>query len=707
MSIANIITLGFGETGSIPDVILLGFAPASADPPATYVVEVDKDNDDIFDEDVTAVTRAQAGVQIIIGGDARQKLIPPRISSCSYEIGFPVISGVGRGDPTRVRGTFLGIPYGMFKGNIDATGIDPNITRQVTTIKALGPLAQAANRKGLSTQLHTNIRIDEAIGFILDELGLSVGQRNLDIATRGELSLWWLDSEMNVWAELQKLVRTEGPNARLYEDGDGVVQFEADNFRTTATRSTVLQETFRGDTTEPVYSKMAPVTDTSKRIVNNVKLVQQIRAADNDDIVYVGNSPADDQGNTSATVSKPEGLADGDIMFAHVVVRDDTGTNPTGLTSPTDTTWTLVGSGGLADSGDFLSFVYWKRKDAEDDAVTTYTWTWTNDSKAAIAIDVYRNCVENGTPYEASQIDSNIDDDATPSSTSITTLGANRRVISFIGTNSPSFVSAPTDFVVRSLASAQMTAPGSIVARSADTTVASAGAVGSLTWDVSAGGADSVLTTLALAPKGSVVWNSGGDIVLGNDEVRVLVARSSNVVENAQTPVENTDFTISAGALAAGPTLNRISGQTIEISITAGAAGCTIQGPPDDTELGMQLRADALPVTVRNEVTSTSGDADKALPGYSIWPLLSLDNMQALADAIVTYGASAKRIVSITIEADRSATTLTSCLERLPSDRIRILTTRTAIDVTGFVEEIRHRIGKKQRLTTTLTIREV
>jgi hypothetical protein len=675
-----------------------GIGVAAPSPPGVYTVEVDKDDNGSFEEDVTSVTRAQPGVKIVIGADARQKLIPSRVSSATYEIGFPVIADVDRGDPTRVQGAFSGTTYGMFKGRIASTAVDPNVTRQVTIVKALGPLAQAANRKGLSTQVYFAISIDTAIGHILTELGITGGERVLDAATRGDLDIWWLDSESNVWAELQKLVRLEGPNARLYEDPDGVVQFEAEDFRTTATRSTVLQETFRGGAggdAEPIYSKMAPVLDDDKRIINNVKLRQSIRAANNDDIVRVSFTEQSVSSGTEFTINKPDGVIDEDVLIAWLHFFDTPG-DPGAITVPDG--WAVINTTG-AQTGGIQGTSYWKRADGEGD---DFTWSWQNSSSGRMVMVAYRNCIEIGTPLEDSQADSNLDNTSEPTSTAITPLGANRRIISLLSTTvfSASWT-PPTDFTtINNLGGAFV----------ADFTQPAAGSGGALQWTHTSGEPstiDNSLQTLALVPKASVVWKAGGDLTFGNDEAFEIVARASNPFENAIVPVEGTDWEFGAGSLAVGLSLDRPSGQTVTISGTAGAGGVTFEGPADDTEGGMRLRADALPVTVTNEVTAVSGDELKALPGYSVWPHTSVANMQSLADDIITYAASTKQILSITIEADRSATTLTSCLERLPSDRIRIITTRTAIDVTGFVEEIRHQIGRKQRLTTTLTIREV
>lgn len=127
------------------------------------------------------------------------------------------------------------------------TGVLENLSQTVRfgnrfiKIPSLGTLSQLRDRK-ISTPVYQNIRVDQAIGYILDAVGWSGTERVLSVADT-TLQLWWLDEE-DAFSAMLELLTSEGAGAAIYEDELGRIVFENRNYRTAQTRSTVSQHTF-------------------------------------------------------------------------------------------------------------------------------------------------------------------------------------------------------------------------------------------------------------------------------------------------------------------------------------------------------------------------------------------------------------------------------------------------------------------------------
>ena len=228
-------------------------------------------------------------------------------------------------------------------------------------------------------------------------------------------------------------------------------------------------------------------------------------------------------------------------------------------------------------------------------------------------------------------------------------------------------------------------------------------------------GHDSAVFLVALQPDVGSLWSYGGDITLGNNEVFTVIVESPTTLpyDNAITPASGTDYTISAGSLASTPTLDRDSGSSSVLSMTAGAGGATIQGPTDDPTIGLRVRADLLVETANgaaegSDSTSQTAYEVQALKGYPIWPYIAADDAQTLADALIADWKDPRPLTVIRIKGFADDTRLTSTLEREISDRVRVLTPeRGGIDITGWVERIDHSIAELGHVITVLAIRKV
>ena len=93
------------------------------------------------------------------------------------------------------------------------------------SLAGVGIIAQIVDTgSGFTTNLHTDITIDQAINALLDAIGIPSARRDIGASPR-RLTLWWLAASDDPWNTLLRLVRTAGPRARLYEDTSGRIAF--------------------------------------------------------------------------------------------------------------------------------------------------------------------------------------------------------------------------------------------------------------------------------------------------------------------------------------------------------------------------------------------------------------------------------------------------------------------------------------------------
>lgn len=194
------------------------------------------------------------------------------------------------------------------------------------------------------------------------------------------------------------------------------------------------------------------------------------------------------------------------------------------------------------------------------------------------------------------------------------------------------------------------------------------------------------------------VWELGETLTLGGNETRKIKATSSDPFKDAATPVVSTDYTVSAGSVST-VALDRTSGQSCTISITAGVNGATITG--------LQLRAKALTVTSTTAVESTI-DTGTSKIRYGVRELalesraeIALNDARDLVNAVVSLYQEPRPTVFITVN-NGHADRLTQLLSRKISDRITIVEPQTGLNADFFIEQIRGSIsegGKSHSVT--------
>lgn len=193
------------------------------------------------------------------------------------------------------------------------------------------------------------------------------------------------------------------------------------------------------------------------------------------------------------------------------------------------------------------------------------------------------------------------------------------------------------------------------------------------------------------------VWDYGGSITLAPSETRTVIARPSDLFQNAVTPREGTDYVVSAGSATVALTYS--SGFVAFITITAGGSGATIAGV---TTTGIQLRAESLPVvdetTMQNRVdASTSIAKFSPIPGQDIprvlqvggWPEIDQPNAQSVCDAWVNRYMVQRPAVTIALRNANFAHVL-QMLRRAVSDRITLLERNTGLSADVWINSIQH-----------------
>lgn len=695
-------TVSFGGTSrKIIAAIVLNAAAASAG--VSVDIDLNQDDDYADTNEADQKVRARPGITIRRGNDMSRRNMGSKVSTMTLELNnetgthdVGATYAAAEQDPIRV----VSSSTTLFAGEIRRLLRFPQKERQCVGVDARDLLGRYAGRSGWTTAVRLNGRIDQCMSDVLDAIGFpSGGSRALDQATRS-LTTFKLDKDDDPFAVLDKLRATEGPHAQLYLTG-GVLTFKDDDARAGDTRSTNIQTTFRGGTTEPIVDALpSPPESGTDRVANYVSFPWRALGATNPSISLVGSSTAEETGGAASPLTVPaiSGVRAGDILLLGFQAAGN-------ITSLAASGWTELHNDSTGAGND--SWSAWRRAteaDAADDAVITYSGSPGSTGAAMVA---YRGVLALGTPYddETSVVR---DNDASPIATGATSVGANRRFVSILMTSDETFT-VPTDYTLQaSLANAGHTGNVHI----ADKEVAAAGTETPEWTGLTDATQDSIVFLVALTPNTGSAWSYGGDLVLGNDEVKTIYADLGTYgAINAITPASGTDYTISDGTLASTPALGETSGSRIAITMTAGAGGAAIRGPTDDPTIGLRLRADPLSVLANGDVvgedsTSQGTYGQRALKGVSVFPDMAESDMQALADDYVTALKDPRQIASFSVAGDRSATAQTAILAREVSDRVRLLISEQSIDITGWIESVTIHIGDKGRHVATYGIRE-
>lgn len=246
-------------------------------------------------EDMSYRIRATPGIRTSRGKDQLRSISPPMAGRFDVELdnidrelspentASSLYGYLLPGKLVQLRAIYQGDVHYLWTGHLDDLPQYPSRRQRSVSAPALGPFAKLAGQK-ISTALYTNIRTDQAIGYILDAVGWSASDRVLDVGNT-VLQYWWLQDE-DAFQAATTILNSEGPGAALYEDTQGRIVFEGRAYRRTQGRSNASQATFRDTGTEPIHSEPFTFNPGLKDIRNYVEVTARTRAVQSTSVVW-------------------------------------------------------------------------------------------------------------------------------------------------------------------------------------------------------------------------------------------------------------------------------------------------------------------------------------------------------------------------------------------------------------------------------------
>jgi hypothetical protein len=244
------------------------------------------DGDDVSDD-----VKPESGIGGNRGKDQIRILAPPKAGDFSCELNnqnrdysienteSPLFDSLEPGRRVRLRATHAMQTFPVWAGVVDDLPQHPEFGRRTVDLVCLGNLSKLTEKK-VSTALYTNIRTDEALGYLLDAMGWPAADRAFQFGQT--ILLWyWLD-DADPFAAMVELLNTEGLGAAIYEDSQGRIVFENRNSRFVEERSTVSQ--FSYGTTENI--KALGYNRGQKNVINKCSLDVITRTLQEQSVVW-------------------------------------------------------------------------------------------------------------------------------------------------------------------------------------------------------------------------------------------------------------------------------------------------------------------------------------------------------------------------------------------------------------------------------------
>lgn len=179
------------------------------------------------------------------------------------------------------------------------------------------------------------------------------------------------------------------------------------------------------------------------------------------------------------------------------------------------------------------------------------------------------------------------------------------------------------------------------------------------------------------------VWSTDSPISIASGTTETVVVQADNGFVGAITPVSGIDFTPTGGTVSAS--LSRTSGQSLIISLTATG---------DSVVPTLQLRA--VPLTTRKVKVSAEDAGSIGKVGRQTWgrplPWANAYDAQAIANRIVATYATARPVLTFTIDGLLGSTYAAQFAGRKVSDRITVRNDILGINGPFIIEKITRRI---------------
>ena len=706
---------------------------------ATHTLLIDLDGDEIF-EASGAVEADTVPVGLLIrssrGVDTARRLSPPMAGTSRFVLDDGELHGNGAYDPTgslrrgrrvRWRAVHSGTTYGVFRGLVESVVQDPALERRFVRVSVHGALSRLADFR-VSTALFASITTDIAIGHLLDAAGYPKRLAEYFTAELDNLAGYWrlgeasgnaIDSSTNGNDGTVTIGAGARDAAALDDDGDGSIDFDGAATRVQITDAAAIQNIFAGggsvvalldpdnageggfgrvadkaqwtiyvdnlsgsqleinfervfDTTIGIWRSTSRVIRTGE--MNAIVVTYDADAVGNDPTIYVWNAT---DGLSTLTVGSGLTRQQTPVGTAVTDVGDDCFL---GNRSAVDATF----DGTLDELGiftDVLAAAEAKSAIARtitaprilDTGLTTYTFWWLDDEDALAALTTLLATEGPGAViYEDG--DGRLifkDRQARVTETRSTTIQSTFRSVA--GGARP-LIGEPFTYD-----------PGlrDVVNRC------------------------TILVKMRTVAALAVVWSLGEIVTLGPSESRFFEARQSDGTpfQAAVVPVEGTDFTVGPGGSVTSTALDRTSGASVRVTITAGTSGAVVTG--------LQLRAQSVDVTETTQLGSRVDVAQSEIDhGPRTFPLATREEIstlqaQDICDAVTFSYQNGRPLARLIVDGFADPTDMTATLARDVNDRIRIIDTTTGLDEEFYVERIGQTVQAPVTQRATLECLEI
>jgi hypothetical protein len=199
------------------------------------------------------------------------------------------------------------------------------------------------------------------------------------------------------------------------------------------------------------------------------------------------------------------------------------------------------------------------------------------------------------------------------------------------------------------------------------------------------------------------IWFFGDTLALGASASQTFHITTQRAVDSIVTPTVTTDYVVTAGSVAAF-TATKVAAQKVDITITAGAGGVTLDGPGGSTT-GPQVRATILAPGYREVARQTAAPSSVyanrrrslLLNDAGVLSHISQPSAQALVDAAANYYSEGRPTISLEIM-NRDAARVDQMITRDISDRITIHAGSNEFNGDAWIEQLNYSITEGGRI---------
>ena len=689
----------------------------------TYIVDIDLDNDELFESEIAlADVRAREGIDIRSGLDRTQLLAKPRAGPMSLALdnrdgSFNPTSNLKRGRAVKVQAVDPAdsTTYDLGYGLVSTRKQLPRDIHRMVRVRTHGTLNRLAGKK-IGSELYEDITTDVALNHLLDAAEWPKNLPGYVTTVQDNLAAYWrmgeasgnaLDSSANSNSGTVTIGSGARDAAALDDAGDGAIEFDGANTKIQVADHSSIQNIFDGGGS----------------------------------IFFMFNIDSDGEGNAGRVCEKVWDIRAQDESSSLVRLQFTvpwSGTNgvwQTAVNIPINTTVMGVLTYDAGAVGNNPTIHLWNGSSFSTLTVGAGLTESTGPPSGARTTDVGSVFVMGNNTGQSATLDGHLDEIALY--TDIVTAAEAKSLIARalnaprhidVGLTTFTWYWADGDAFQEMVAILDSEGPGawiyedgsgaivfrnrhSIVTDTRSTTVQAtfrgvtttprysdfdfdyglANVVNEATIKIKARAAESLAD----------VWTRGGSAIsFGPNEVLTFTAidTGGDPLTAAVVPVATTDFTIVSGTIAS-VTLDRTSGPFVTITMTAGGGGASVAS--------LKMRGRVVAVTNEQDVHSSTAQPtsinDHGLKTYKhkIKPEISEDTARGIADAVVGWWVDGRPTITITVPGNRDATALTQVLSRRVGDRIRVIEPNSSIDEEVFIQQLRHHITKGGTLHQT------